>query len=131
MLAETLRDVEDMIPSIDDFISEENGEWQIDERLVKVIDLAGSRMFQSAKMSAIQGLGAQAKIEKGLQGAFAADIIENKMPILDLIGEFAGINVKKYITKHPQAIAQIVQMFGPMMQNFGKNNPGGQVQGGM
>lgn len=116
------------LPSLDDFVFEEDGQWVMDARLGKLIDAFGSRIAQSLKMSLLQGLGAQAKIDKGMKGAMAADIVENKMPILNLIGDFLGFNTKKYISKHPEALAQLM----PLLQNMtsgkgrgvGQSNPG-------
>jgi len=102
----------------------EEGEIIMDERLVMAIDAVGSRMAQSAKMSLLQGMGAQAKIEKGLQGAIASDIVENKMPIINLLGEFMGFNVKQYISKHPQALGQLLQMAGPYLKQLNLGNNG-------
>ena len=113
------RSVEEMIPSLDDFIEiGEDGTVNMDERLVKLIDGFGSRIAQSLRMSFLQGLGANAKIEKGLQGAMTADIIDKKMPIVNLIGDIFGIETTKYITKHPNAIGQLVSMAGPMLPKF-------------
>ncbi|MCK5611801.1 hypothetical protein KAR91_58570 [Candidatus Pacearchaeota archaeon] len=111
----------------------EDGELTIREDVSKVIDAFGSRVAQSLKMSFLQGLGANAKIESGLKGAIAEDVIDNQMPILNLVGDFAGINVKKYISKHPDAVGQLLGMIPPqyiamLKGNFTKNNGGGQPQ---
>ena len=122
MLAETMRDVEDMIPSPNDFVQKgEDGETIIREDAALLIDAFGSRIAQSAKMSMIQGLGAQAKIDKGLKGAMAQDIVENKMPIINLIGDVLGFNTKQYISKHPEALGQIAQIAAPYLQGKGLN----------
>jgi len=92
----------------------EAGEILIDERLGGVIDAIGSRFAQSAKMSVLQGLGAQAKIEKGLAGALAQDVVEKKLPLLELASDFMGFNTKKYIAEHPQALGQLAQLAGTM-----------------
>jgi hypothetical protein len=111
------------IPSLSDFIKKgEDGETIIREDVMSVIDAFGSRMAQSLKMSFLQGLGAQAKIEKGLKGAMAQDIIENKLPLLDLAGDILGFNTKQYITKHPEALGQIIQLAGPLLQGGGLSN---------
>lgn len=118
--------ITESLPSLDDFVFEENGQWVMDARLGKLIDAFGSRIATSLKMSLLQGLGAQSKITKGVKGAMAADIIENKMPILNLVGDVLGFNTKQYISKHPEAIAQLM----PYLQRFipnqnPQNNPGG------
>ena len=108
---------------------DEEGNIVVDERIVHVVDLLGSRLFQSAKMSALQGLSVDSKLEKGLKGAFAKDIIDQKLPILNLLGDFMGVNVKQYVAKNPDALMQLLAM--PQVQGFlGKfmggqpNNPG-------
>ena len=129
LLAETLRDVENMIPSPSDYVEKgEDGETIIREDAALFIDALGSRVSKSFRMNFLQGLGAQAKIEKGLKSAMTQDIIDQKMPIINLIGEFVGINTKQYISKHPEAIAQLGQIAAPYLQNFQKNNS---PQGGM
>jgi len=97
----------------------EDGEINMREDLALLIDAFGSRIAKSLKMSFLQGLGAQAKIEKGLKGAMAQDIIENKMPLLNLAGDILGFNTKQYIAKHPDALGQIIQLAGPLLQGGG------------
>ena len=110
------------------------GHIVMDERIVAVIDAVGSRLFQSAKMSMLQGLSVDSKLDKGLEQALAKDIIEDKLPLLDagagLLKEFTGYNVKKYIAKNPRALIQLLgnrQVQG-FLKNFGgdlrPNNPG-------
>ena len=118
-----------LIPDFDKFIGkDESGQIVMDERIVAVIDAVGSRLFQSAKMSMLQGLSVNSKLEKGLKGAMAKDILEEKMPLLDagagLLKEFTGYNVKQYIAKNPDALMQLLGM--PQVQgllaNFMGNN---------
>lgn len=109
-----------LIPSLSDFIRRgEDGETVIREDVAVVIDALGSRMAQHFKMSFLQGLGAQAKLEKGLKGALAQDIVEEKMPLLNLAGDILGFNTKEYISKNPQALGQLLQLAGPLLQGGG------------
>lgn len=102
---------------------DDEGNIMLDARITKIIDSLGSRIASSAKMSMLQGLSVNAKLDKGLKGAMAADMVENKMPLIGLIGDIFGVNTQKWIQKHPDAIVQLAQQFGPM---FLKNNhPGG------
>ena len=110
---------------------DEEGHIVMDERAVAVIDAVGSRLFQAAKMSALQGLSVNSKLEKGLKGAFAKDIVDQKLPILNLLGDFMGYNVKQYVAKNPDALMQLLAM--PQVQGFlgrfmggvaTQNNPG-------
>ncbi len=106
-----------LIPDMDQYIGkDEDGQIVMDERIVAVIDAVGSRFMKSFKMSALQGLSVNSKLEKGLKGAFAADIIDNKMPILNLLGDFMGYNVKQYVAKNPDALMQLLAM--PQVQGF-------------
>lgn len=107
----------DLVPSLDDFIFQENGEWQIDERLVKVFDLIGSRMALSMRQSFFQGQGVQAKIKKGFEKALTGDIIESQLPFINLIP-----GAKAYLQKNPSAIQYAL----PFMQQFMKGNSPGQ-----
>lgn len=105
-----------MIPSFDDLFEEgEDGQLLVDERLSKVIDAFGSRMAKSLKMSFLQGLGAEAKISKGLKGAVAQDIVDNKFPLFNLIGDAMGFNTKQYVAKHPEAIGQLLGLIAPAL----------------
>jgi len=120
--------ITDSLPSLEDYVHRgEDGEINIREDLAMLIDAFGSRMAKSLKMSFLQGLGAQAKIDKGIKGAMAMDVVENKMPILNLIGDVLGFNTKKYISQHPEALAQLI----PYVQGLMQNNSPGQTQGGM
>lgn len=109
--------------------NKETGDWFIEERLGKFIQVIGATMFQSAKMSMLQGLSADRKLEKGLEKAMVKDIMEEKIPVLglgaDLIDDFLGYNVKSYIMKNPRAVFQILAQ--PGVQTFltglmGRNN---------
>jgi len=101
----------------------------IREDIVSLIDAFGSRMAKSLKMSFLQGLGANAKIEKGLKSAMAQDIIEEKMPLLNLAGDILGFNTKQYISKHPDALGQLIQLAGPLLQGGNLGSIMGQKQG--
>lgn len=118
--------ITESLPSLDDFVFEKDGQWVMDARLGKLIDAFGSRIATSLKRSFMQGLGAQSKIDKGIKGAMAQDVIENKMPLLNLVGNVLGINTKQYIGKHPEALVQLM----PLIQKFlpgqaSQNNPSG------
>jgi len=102
----------------------------MDERLGALIQTVSSGMAKSIQMSVMGSLSGQARMEKGLKGAIAADIIEEKMPLVNMIGDFVGINTKKYITKHPDAMGQLASLAGPYLQQFlnQRNNGVGQGQ---
>ena len=103
---------------------DDEGNIVVDERIVKVIDLVGSRLFQSGKMSMLQGLSVDSKLQKGLKGALAQDIVEEKLPLLQAAGDFLGFNTKAYIKKNPDAFFQLVQI--PAVQKFLGGMSGGQ-----
>lgn len=125
-------------PIIQDFAAlfryeeDENGAPQIDVRLTKIAEAFSGGIAKSLQMSVMGQLSGNARLEKGLKGAITKDVIDEKMPIINLVGDFMGINTKKYITKHPDAMAQIMRMFGPQIQQFmqGRGNNGGQRGGG-
>jgi len=100
----------------------------MDTRLQAIITGIGQTMMQSFKMSALQGLSVNSKLEKGLKGAFAADIIDNKLPILNMLGDFMGYNVKQYVSKNPDALMQLLampQVQGMLGQVMGNNGAQG------
>ena len=108
---------ENLIPSLDDIVKvNDDGSIDMDTRLQAIITGIGQTMMQSFKMSALQGLSVNSKLEKGLKGAFAADIIDNKLPILNLLGDFMGYNVKQYVSKNPDALMQLLAM--PQVQGL-------------
>ena len=98
----------------------------LDARVVKFIEALGSSVAKSLKFSLLGSISGQARLEKGLKGALAQDIVEQNMPILNLVGDFLGINTKKYIAKHPEAFLQLMQQFAPMLMKFklGQGNSG-------
>ena len=123
-----------LIPNLDDIVRvNEDGSIDMDNRLQAVISTIGQTMFQSLKMSMLQGLSVNSKLEKGLKGAMAKDIIEEKMPLLDagagILKEFTGFNVKQYIAKNPDALMQLLGMpqvqglIGQFMGNNGAQGP--------
>ena len=120
MLAETMRDLEEMIPSPSDYVQEgEDGETIIRQDVALLIDGFGSRVAKSLKMSLLQGLGANAKIEGGLKAAMIEGAITNQMPLLKLAAEIFGIPVEKYLKKHPDAMMQLAPMAQQLMGNKG------------
>ena len=124
-----LTKLESKIPSLDDYvqINEETGEIQIERRLNALITGAGASMMKSAKMGLLGHLSGNARLEKGLKGAIAKDILDNKMPLLSLVGDFFGYNVKQYVGKNPDALMQLIsmpQVQGLMANVMGHNSPG-------
>ena len=118
--------LENRIPSLDDYVEvNEDGTVDIEPRLAAIIGAIGQKMFQSAKMSLLQGFSVNAKLDKGLKGAIASDIVENKMPLINLIGDVLGVNTRQYIAKNPDALMQLISM--PQVQGLLANfYPGGQ-----
>ena len=116
---------------------DEDGNPLLDARLVKIIEALGSSVAKSLKFSLLGSISGQARLEKGLKSALTQDIIDQNMPILNLIGDFLGINTKKYIAKHPEAFIQLLQHFGPMLMKMrlSQGNAGGSYpnpyEGGM
>jgi len=109
--------IENMIPSLDDIVRvNEDGSIDMDTRLQAIITGVGQTMMQSFKMSTLQGLSVNSKLEKGLKGAFAKDIIDNKLPIANLLGDIVGVNVKQYVAKNPDALMQLLGM--PQVQGL-------------
>ena len=131
-LKSTLAEYKPFIERIEELISFEetdDGQLTLDAGLVKMIDALGSRITKSFTMQGLAQLSGKVRMEKGLKGAMAADIVEQKMPILNLIGDFLGINTLNYVKKHPDAMGQILQMAGPAIQKFmNRGNNGGQPQ---
>jgi len=80
-------------------------------------------------------LSADAKLDKGLESAMAKDFIEEKIPFIDLIDEFTGLNTKKYLTKNPRAMFSLMKQPGVqnLIAKFMGNNGAqpGQSQGRM
>jgi len=109
---------------------DEEGNPMLDARLVKIIEALGSTIAKSLKFSVLGSISGQARLEKGLKSAMTQDLIDNQMPILNLIGDFLGINTKKYIAKHPEAFLQLMQHFAPTLLKFKLGNNGSQFQYG-
>lgn len=109
---------------------DEDGQPLLDARLVKILEALGSSLSKSLKFSFLGSLSGQARLEKGLKSAMTQDLIDNQMPILNLIGDFLGINTKKYIAKHPEAFMQLAQQFLPMIMKSKFNQaPAGELGG--
>ena len=102
---------------------DEDGNVQLDARAVGMIKAFSSSLATTLKMSVLGSLSGPARLDKGLKGAIAQDIVEEKAPMINLIGDFLGINTKKYISKHPEAMLQLYKQFGPMLGKIGV--PGG------
>lgn len=96
---------------------DENGQPLLDARLVKILEALGSSFAKSMKFSFLGSLSGQARLEKGLKTAMVQDVIDNQAPLINLIGDFLGINTKKYIAKHPEAFLQLLPKLAPILQN--------------
>lgn len=115
---ETFEELGQSVGQLFRYEEDEDGKPLIDARLVKMVQMFSSSMASSLKMSLLGALSGPARLEKGLKGAIAQDVVEEKMPLLGLIGDFMGINTKKYIGKHPEAMLQLGQAFAPMLSNL-------------
>ena len=108
---------------------DENGQPLLDARLVQIIQTLGKTISDSLKFSFLGSLSGQARLEKGLKSAMTQDLIDNQMPILNLLGDFLGINTKKYIAKHPEAFMQLAQQFLPMIMKSKFQAPNSELGG--
>jgi len=89
---------------------DEEGNVLLDARLSGMMKGLSSSMAKSLKMSFLQGLSVNSKLEGGLKAAITTDAINKQMPILGLVGDFLGVNTQEYITKHPDALMQLAPM---------------------
>jgi len=110
------------LPSLSDYVKEgEGGEIIIRGDLDMLLKAVGSHMAASLKAGVMGMLSGQARLDKGLKGAFVESAVQNQMPLLALAGEIFGIPVEKYLKKHPEAIMQLA----PLAQKFMGGSKGG------
>jgi hypothetical protein len=121
----TYKPLAENIASLLRYEESEDGQPLLDVRLVKMVDALSSGIAKSLKMSFLGGLSGNARLEKGLKGAIAQDVIEKKAPIINLVGDFLGFNTQKYVAKHPDALISLVQRFAPQLSqlSLGGTNP--------
>ena len=115
---EVFEEIAASVGSLFRYEEDSEGKPLIDARLGKIISSFSSGIAQSLKMSLLGSLSGPARLDKGLKGAMAQDIVEEKMPMVNLIGDFLGFNTKKYIGKHPEAMMQLGSMLAPMLGNI-------------
>ena len=120
-------------PVIEDFAAlfryqeSEDGKPMLDARLVSIAEAFSSGVAKSLQASFMGQQSGVARLDKGLKGAMAADVVEQKMPIINLLGDIFGINTISYVKKHPDAMMQLAAKFAPQIQGFLQNrNDGGQ-----
>ena len=113
----SISSVSEMLPSLDDFVFEKDGEWQMDARLGKLIDHFGSRIALSIRQSIFQKKGVDAKLVKGFTKALAKDGVQSNPILAGLEG--LGFNASDYLLQNPR----IIEMIRPFLQNLGKNSP--------
>jgi len=131
MFSRKLKKYDGLVDSVSDLLryeTDEEGNILLDARLSGMMTALSSNMAKSLKMSLLQGLSVNAKLESGLKGAITKDIVEKKMPLLGLVGDVLGINTQKWISKHPDALVQLAPLLGKL--NLGAlgqspNNSGG------
>ena len=89
------------------------------------VDAIGSRIAKAGQMGILQGLGADAKLQKGVETALAKDFIDTQLPILGvaegILNEVfgGGINIKQYLEKNPRALPYILKLAGNFMGGAG------------
>jgi len=105
---------------------DEEGNVMLDARLSGMIKAFSSGMAKSLKMSLLQSLSVNSKLDSGLKTAITTDAINKKMPLLNLVGDFLGVNTQEYITKHPDALMQLA----PMLKGFLGSGPRNDGSGG-
>ena len=121
----------DTIEDLFRYEEDEEGKPLIDARLTKMMQTLSGSLATSLKMSVLAQLSGPARLDKGLKGAMASDIVENKMPMINLLGDIFGINTSKYIARHPDAMMQLmgdprVQQFLGSIMKRQNNHPSGQ-----
>jgi hypothetical protein len=111
-----------LVNSVSDLLryeTDSEGNVSLDARVTGMVSALSSGIAKSIKMSFLQGLSVDSKLQNGLKSAMVSDAVDNQFPMLNLVGDFLGINTKKYLTKHPQALMQLA----PMLQGFMQKNP--------
>lgn len=103
------------------------GNVLLDSRVTGMINALSSNMAKSLKMSFLQGLSVQSKLDKGLKNAITSDAINKQMPLLGLVGDFLGINTQEYITSHPEALMQLAPMLKGFMRPRGNDDGSGRA----
>jgi len=115
---------------VDDFADllryekDDEGNILLDARVTGMIQALSSGMAKSLKMSLLQGLSVNSKLEGGLKTAITTDAINKQMPLLTAVGDFLGINTQEYITKHPDALMQLAPLLKGFMGGRGQNDGG-------
>jgi len=107
---------------MDNFISKDaEGNLVMREDIVAVIDAVGSRIAKAGQMGILQGLGADAKLQKGVESAVAKDLIDAKLPLLGLVDDVlgGGLNIKDYLIKNPRALPYVMKLAGSLTQGLG------------
>jgi len=119
-----------LVDSVSDLLryeEDEEGNVLLDARLTGMVKALSSNMAKSLKMSFLQGLSVNSKLESGLKSAITTDAINKKMPLLNLVGDFLGINTQEYITKHPDALMQLAPMLKGFMGGPRQNDGSGKA----
>ena len=122
---ETFEELGQSVGQIFRYEEDEEGQPLLDARIGKLISVFSSSMAKSLKMSVLGSLSGPARLEKGLKGAIASDVVEKQMPIINLIGDVMGINTQKYVSKHPDALMQLVGKFAPQLSKLNLTGPSG------
>ena len=115
-------DLADSVGGLLRYEESEDGEPLLDARVVKIIEGLGSSVAKSLKFSMLGQLSGPARLEKGLKSAMTQDVIDKQFPLVNLIGDFFGVNTQKYIAKHPDAIGQLAALAMPYVKGLMGNN---------
>ena len=112
----------------------ENIKKDFAENLPEITKEVGHTIAQNFRMSLMGTLGGKVRLEDGLKKALTTDVIDQQSPLLSMLLDMFPTG-KKYITKHPDALGQLVGMFmqgglpglsqpGQGIGNIGFNIPG-------
>ena len=111
----------DLVDSVSDIFrykEDEDGNVKVDARLANVMKMFTNGVAKSIQMSIMGQLSGPARLDKGLKGAIAQDVVEKNVPVLGLVGDFLGINTTKYIKDHPDAMMQLARYFAPTIMKM-------------
>jgi len=111
--------IEQILPYKD----EGTGEWRVDERIGQLCDFIGSRLALSMRQAAFQQMGVDSKLQKGVDKAIGADLLDGSGigGILDILG--MG-ETKQMLAKNPKTLGIILQRVAPLLNQYLGKNPG-------
>lgn len=106
-----LRGIDKRITALTDYYADEKKD--LVENIPALMNQLGDTLFQKVRGMVGGQASGEVRLSQGLQGALTEDLIKGQNPLLGALMDRMP-SVKKFVTKNPSAIPQILDILGQL-----------------